>query len=442
MLSAIESAVSAAAAFIWGPPLLVALGLTHLYLTFKLGFPQRHLGTMIRLSVARDPSVAGAVSHWGALATALAATVGTGNIVGVATALALGGPGALLWMWLTGVFGIATKYAESYIAVKYRRESAPGVFAGGAMYVLRDRLGLPKLAALFAVFAAVAAFGIGNLVQAHSIASFTVDRTGAPPWATGLVLAGLTSAVVFGGIRHIARVCQWLVPAMILLYLAACLLLLAKYADRIPDALALVLSSAFSGHAATGGFIGAGIAQAVRYGVARGLFSNESGMGSAPIVAAAARTASPARQALVSASATFWDTVVVCACTGLALLVTGEWTGGAKGAVLTGQAFAHLGPAGPWLLYASLATFCFSTILGWAYYGERGAEYLLGARILKPYRCAWVAAVFLGSTLPLQVVWDFADAANGLMVVPNLVALFLLRQEIADDTRAHFAAQS
>lgn len=440
--SSLESAIAAAASFVWGPPLLFSLVGIHLFLTFRLGFIQRRLGTMIRLSIAPDSSGKGDVSHWGALATALAATVGTGNIVGVATALALGGPGALLWMWLTGVFGIATKYAEALIAVKYRVQRPDGSHAGGAMYVLRDALKMPRLGAVFAALAAIAAFGIGNMVQAHSIADFTKERMGVPGWQTGLVLAALTSLVIFGGIRGIARVCAWLIPLMIGGYLLGCGILLVQYADRIPAALSLVVTSAFSGHAATGGFIGAGIAQAMRYGVARGLFSNESGMGSAPIVAAAARTADPVRQALVSASATFWDTVVVCAFTGLALLVTGEWQTGLKGAALTGAAFAHLGDWGPWFLYASLFTFCFSTILGWAYYGERGIEYLLGHRALRSYRLAWIVAVFLGSSLSLQVVWDFADFANGLMVVPNLVALVLLHNVIAADTRAYFAPKS
>lgn len=439
MLETLETAVAAAASFVWGPPLLIALGGVHIYMTFKLGFIQRRLPTMIRLSFAKDSAGVGDVSPWASLSTAMAATVGTGNIVGVATALALGGPGALFWMWLTGVFGIATKYAETLIAVKYRHTNPDGTQAGGAMYVLRDQLKLPVLGAVFAGLAAFAAFGIGNLVQAHSIASFTTERTGAPGWVTGLVLATLTAAVIFGGIRTISRVCQWLVPVMIVGYMTSCLVLLGKFADRIPDALALILESAFAGHAAVGGFLGAGIAQAVRYGVARGLFSNESGMGSAPIVAAAARSTHPVRQALVSASATFWDTVVVCACTGLALVVASDWSSGVRGVALTADAFSHLGELGPWLLYGALATFCFSTILGWAYYGERGAEFLFGQRILTGYRIAWVLAVFIGSTLSLQLVWDFADVANGLMVVPNLIALVLLRNVIANDTRAYFA---
>lgn len=439
MLKTLETAVAAAASFVWGPPLLIALVGVHLYMTLKLGFIQRRVPTMIRLSFAKDAGGAGDVSPWASLATAMAATVGTGNIVGVATALSLGGPGALFWMWLTGVFGIATKYAETFIAVKYRHTKADGTHAGGAMYVLRDQLKLPALGAVFAGLAAFAAFGIGNLVQANSIADFTTERTGAPGWATGLVLAALTAAVIFGGIRSIARVCQWLVPLMIVGYMTGCLFLLAKFADRIPGALALILESAFAGHAAVGGFLGAGIAQAVRYGVARGLFSNESGMGSAPIVAAAARSTHPVRQALVSASATFWDTVVVCACTGVALVVASDWSSGLRGVALTANAFNHLGELGPWFLYLSLATFCFSTILGWAYYGERGAEFLFGPRILTGYRIAWVVAVFIGSTLSLQLVWDFADVANGLMVVPNLIALFLLRNVIAADTRAYFA---
>lgn len=439
MLKTLETAVAAAASFVWGPPLLIALGGVHVYMTLKLGFIQRRVPTMIRLSFAKDAGGAGDVSPWASLATAMAATVGTGNIVGVATALSLGGPGALFWMWLTGFFGIATKYAETFIAVKYRHTKADGSHAGGAMYVLRDQLKLPALGAVFAGLAAFAAFGIGNLVQANSIADFTTERTGVDGWVTGLVLAALTAAVIFGGIRSIARVCQWLVPLMIVGYMTGCLFLLGKFADRIPGALALILESAFAGHAAVGGFLGAGIAQAVRYGVARGLFSNESGMGSAPIVAAAARSTHPVRQALVSASATFWDTVVVCACTGVALVVASDWSSGLRGVALTANAFNHLGELGPWFLYVSLATFCFSTILGWAYYGERGAEFLFGPRILTGYRIAWVVAVFIGSTLSLQLVWDFADVANGLMVVPNLIALFLLRNVIAADTRAYFA---
>jgi alanine or glycine:cation symporter, AGCS family len=438
-LSSLESAASKVSCFIWGPPLLIALFGAHLFLTFRLGFIQRRLGSMIRLSVARDYKGAGDVSHWGALTTAMAATVGTGNIVGVATALALGGPGALLWMWLTGVFGIATKYAEALIAVKHRVRNPDGTHAGGAMYVLRDVLKMPRLGAAFAVLVAVAAFGIGNMVQAHSIADFTTERFGLPGWATGLGLAALAALVIFGGIRSIARVCAFLIPLMIVGYLGGCLILLVKYSDRLPDAIRLVFESAFAGHAAAGGFLGAGVAQAVRYGIARGLFSNESGMGSGPIVAAAARTADPVRQALVSASATFWDTVVVCACTGLALLVTGEWQGAERGAAITTAAFGHLGAWGPWFLYLALFTFCFSTILGWAYYGERGMEFLFGQRSLRPYRIAWVLAVFLGSSLSLQLVWDFADIANGLMVIPNLIALLLLHNSIARDTRAYFA---
>jgi AGCS family alanine or glycine:cation symporter len=438
-LASLESAVSALASFVWGPPLLVALGGLHLFLTFRLGFIQRRVGTMVRLSLSRDTGGTGDVSHWGALATAMAATVGTGNIVGVATALAVGGPGALFWMWLTGVFGIATKYAEAYIAVKHRVRNPDGTHAGGAMYVLRDALRMPRLGAAFAALVAVAAFGIGNMVQAHSIADFTSERFDMPGWQTGLVLSVLAALVIFGGIRSIARVCAILVPLMIVGYLGGCFVLLFKYIDRVPDAVALVLESAFAGHAAVGGFVGAGLAQAVRYGVARGLFSNESGMGSAPIVAAAARTTDPVRQALVAASATFWDTVVVCAFSGIALLVAGEWTTGAKGVALTASTFEHLGDWGPWFLYAALFTFCFSTILGWAYYGERGMEYLFGHRALLPYRGAWVVAVFLGASLPFQLVWDFADVANALMVLPNLVALVLLHKSIAADTRAYFA---
>lgn len=438
LVSRLESLLGQLSGWVWGPPLLIALVGTHLYLTFRLGFIQRHLGRMIRLAFSPDKAGRGDVSHYGALATALAATVGTGNIVGVATAVAAGGPGAVFWMWMTGVFGIATKYAESLLAVKYRQVTPDGRHVGGPMYVLRDALGLPWLGFAFAVFTAVAAFGIGNMVQVNSIAEFTTERTNLPGWATGLILAALVAAVVFGGLRSIANVTRLLVPAMVVVYVGGCLVLLMLHLDRVPGAIGLILEAAFTGHAATGGFLGAAVAQAVRYGVARGLFSNESGLGSAAIVAAAARSSHPVRQALVSASATFWDTVVVCAISGITLVALGEWTTGARGVLLTGATFAHLGPVGPWLLYVALACFCFSTVLGWSYYGERAVEYLVGPRALVPYRMLWVVAVFVGAILPLQAVWDFADIANGLMVVPNLVALILLRRVLVDETRSYF----
>jgi AGCS family alanine or glycine:cation symporter len=433
----VEAALDWLSGWVWGPPLLVLLCGTHLYLTFRLRFIQRYLGHAIRLSVARDVEGEGDVSHYGALTTALAATIGTGNIVGVATAVAAGGPGAVLWMWLTGVFGIATKYAEALLAIRYRIRTASGAMAGGPMYVLERGLGLRWLGVAFAIFTAVAAFGIGNMVQANSIASLVESTFHVAPWVTGVVLTVLTAVVVLGGIRSIARVCEALVPFMAFFYVVGCVVLLVMNARGIPASVRLILASAFSGHAALGGFAGAGMKEAVRYGVARGLFSNESGLGSAPIVAAAAQTTTAVRQALVSSTGTFWDTVVVCALTGLVIVNSGEWTNAHEGAALTRAAFADMPVVGPVILTVGLLTFVFSTILGWSYYGEKAIEYLFGTRAIAPYRALWVVAVMVGSVASLKAVWAFADIANGLMAVPNLIALLALSGVLVEETRTH-----
>jgi len=421
-----EAVLSGISDWVWGPPLLVLLFGTHLYLTFRLRFIQRHLPTAIRLSFARDAEGAGDVSQFGALTTALAATIGTGNIVGVATAVAAGGPGAVLWMWLTGVFGIATKYAEAVLSVKYRVTNEQGLMCGGPMYVLERGMNARWLAVLFAALTAVAAFGIGCMVQANSIASMLRETWSVPTWASGAVMTVLTAFVILGGIKSIARVCAALVPFMALFYVAGCLVLLVMRADLLPDTVRLIFTSAFSGHAAVGGFVGAGVREAIRFGIARGLFSNESGLGSAPIVAAAARTRNPVRQALVSSTGTFWDTVVVCAMTGLVVVSSMDWTKGLDGAALSKAAFAEVPVVGPSILAVGLLTFVFSTILGWSYYGEKAAEYLLGPSAIAPYRWLWVAAVMVGSVASLPAVWSFADVANGLMAVPNLVSLIVL----------------
>jgi AGCS family alanine or glycine:cation symporter len=436
----LEALLSTLSGWVWGPPLLVLLVGTHLWLTIRLRFIQRFIPLGIRLSFSRD-SGEGEVSPFAALMTALAATIGTGNIVGVATAVALGGPGAVLWMWLTGVFGIATKYAEALLAVTYRTKAADGSIVGGPMVVLERGLGMKKLGVVFAVLTAVSAFGIGNLVQANSIAGLAHDSWGVAPLWTGLVLAGLTAVVILGGIQGIARACSVLVPFMALFYILGCLAVLALNHANLWGTVRLIVDSAFSGHAAAGGFLGAGLREAVRYGVARGLFSNESGLGSAPIVAAAARTRNPVRQALISSTGTFWDTVVVCALTGLVVVGSGEWQAAdaagkaLTGAALTRAAFADIPVLGPLVLSVGLLTFVFSTILGWSYYGERAAEYLWGPRSVKPYRVLWVLAVFAGSVLSLQAVWDFADMANGLMAIPNLVSLLLLQGVLVRQTR-------
>jgi AGCS family alanine or glycine:cation symporter len=435
---ALEALLSRVSGLVWGWPLLVLLCGTHLFLTFRLRFIQRYTGKAIRLSLERSQEGEGDISHFGALTTALAATIGTGNIVGVATAVASGGPGAVLWMWLTGVFGIATKYSEALLSVKYRATTAGGEMAGGPMYVLERGLKCKPLGVLFAVFTAIAAFGIGNMVQANSIAVLLKEcRFHVPTWLSGGVMTALTALVIIGGIRSIAHVCQWLVPFMAIAYVGGCLVLLFMKAATIPETVKLIVTSAFTGQAALGGFLGAGIKETMRYGVARGLFSNESGLGSAPIVAAAAQTRNPVRQALVSSTGTFWDTVVVCAMTGLVVVNSGEWTQGLQGASLTKAAFADFPVVGPVVLTVGLLTFVFSTILGWSYYGEKAVEYLFGKVAVFPYRVLWVIAVMIGSVTTLKVVWDFADIANALMAIPNLISLILLSPVLVAETRQY-----
>jgi AGCS family alanine or glycine:cation symporter len=437
-MQSLESLLSQIADVVWGIPLLVALIGTHLFLTFRLGIIQKHLPHAIRISFTRSHEGTGEISHFGALVTALAATIGTGNIVGVATAVAAGGPGAVLWMWLTGVFGIATKYGEALLSVKYRTVNDDGTVSGGPMYVIEKALGQKWLAVLFAAFTAVAAFGIGNMVQANSIATMLQSNLNVSPWISGGLMTVFTAVVIIGGIKSIARVCEYLVPFMAAFYLIGCAVLLVMGRETLGETIQLIVTSAFTGQAALGGFAGAGMKEAVRFGIARGLFSNESGLGSAPIVAAAAQTDEPVRQALISSTGTFWDTVVVCAATGIVVVNSGEWTTGLKGAELTSAAFADVPVIGPAVLTFGLLTFVFSTILGWSYYGEKAMEYLFGKRAIKPYRWAWVAAVMVGSVASLQVVWTFADIANALMAVPNLVALLLLSPVIASETKDYF----
>jgi len=437
MMKDIENVLNAISGFMWGPPLLILLVGTHIFLTIRLRFIQRYIGKAIRLSFSLRKEGQGDISHYGALVTALAATIGTGNIVGVATAIAAGGPGAVFWMWITGVLGIATKYSEAVLAVKYRIHTPDGFMAGGPMYVLERGMKLRPLAIAFAAFTAIAAFGIGNMVQANSISSLVFETFGVRAWITGVVITALTAVVMIGGIRSIARVCELLVPFMAVFYIIGCLILLLTNLHSIPDTIKLIVTSAFTGQAAVGGFVGAGMREAMRWGVSRGLFSNESGLGSAPIVAAAAQTTSPTRQALVSSTGTFWDTVVVCAMTGLVLVNSGEWTKGLKGAALTKTAFSDVHIVGPIVLTIALLTFVFSTILGWSYYGEKAAEYLFGSQIIRPYRWLWVVAVMVGSVFTLDAVWAFADIANALMAIPNLISLIALNGVIVAETRQH-----
>jgi AGCS family alanine or glycine:cation symporter len=437
------------ASFVWGVPIVALLACTHLFLTFRTGFIQKHIIRAIRLSVAKDPDGQGDVSQFGALATALAATIGTGNIYGVAGAVLLGGPGAVLWMWLTGVFGIATKYGEALLSVKYRIVNDRGQMSGGPMYVLERALKAKWAGVLFAVFAAVAAFGIGNMTQANAIADMVVAKKAILPFefsdmqikfGIGIILSVITALVILGGIQSISKFCTFLVPFMAIFYVLGCLIILAVGWEKIPSTLNLIFTSAFTGQAAVGGFVGAGIKEAIRFGVARGLFSNESGLGSAPIVAAAARTSDPVRQALVSSTGTFWDTVIVCAMTGLVVVGSGDWMQpGMTKASLCDAAFDHLGAFGDFILVGGLLTFVFSTILGWSYYGEKAVEYLVGTKPIFAYRWLWVAAVFIGSVWKSDAVWNFADIMNALMALPNVAALLLLSHIIASETKRYFS---
>jgi len=416
--------------------LVLLLG-THLFLTFRLRFIQRYIFKAIKLSFSRKREGTGDISHFGALTTALAATIGTGNIVGVATAVAAGGPGAVLWMWLTGVFGIATKYGEAVLSIKYRVKNKSGFICGGPMYVLERGMNKKWLGIAFACLTAVSAFGIGNTVQANSISSMIRETFHINPWITGIILTVLTAIVILGGIKSIANACEKLVPFMAVFYIIGAVILLIMKFDTLPGTITLIFNSAFTGHAAVGGFLGASVKEAIRYGVARGLFSNESGLGSAPIVAAAAQTKNPVRQALVSSTGTFWDTVVVCALTGLVLVNSGEWQNGLNGASLTKAAFGHFEIIGPLILAVALFTFVFSTILGWSYYGEKAIEYLLGPKAVQPYRFVWVCMVMAGSVATMPTVWAFADITNGLMALPNLISLIFLSGILAKETKKY-----
>lgn len=429
---------------VWGWGMILLLLGTHLFMTVRTGFIQRKTITKgIKLSVSKEPDADGEVSQFGALATALASTIGTGNIIGVGTAVALGGPGAVLWCWLTGVFGIATKYSESLIAVKYRVKTEDGRMQGGAMYALERGLHMRWLGLIFAVFAGFASFGIGCATQVNAIATVCNENLHINKAVVGIIIGVLTAVVIFGGIKSIARVCERLVPFMALFYVLGCIVILGINYDYIMPAITTICRLAFQPGAAAGGLVGSGIMLAMRYGVARGLFSNESGMGSAPIAAAAAQTRNPVRQALVSSTGTFWDTVVVCLMTGLVLVSTimknpainaNEIT---DGGVLTSLAFDQIPVIGPLILVVGIISFAFSTILGWAYYGERCVEYFAGKKGLIPYRVLYIAVAVIAPVVALDVVWDIADILNALMAIPNLIAVLLLSPVIVKETKRY-----
>lgn len=439
-MDTISTFFSTVSGFLWGWPMIIMLLGTHLFLTLRLRFPQRKIFTAIKLSVKKDKGADGDVSQFGALATALAATIGTGNIIGVATAIALGGPGAVLWCWLTGVFGIATKYSEGLLAVKYRVKTSDGRMLGGPMYALERGMHSKWLGILFALFAALASFGIGSTVQANAISTMVNDQYGVPLWVSGIVVCGFAAAVIIGGVKSISKVCGALVPFMAIFYVLGCIYILFVNHPYVWPAIKLICESAFTTKAAGGGFAGTTVMMACRYGIARGLFSNESGLGSAPIVAAAAKTRNPVRQALVSSTGTFWDTVIICALTGIVIvssIIAYPDIDYHNGAALTKAAFGKIPYIGAPLLTFGLVTFAFSTTLGWSYYGERCVEYLKGRKWMLVYRLLYIISIFIGCVISLDLVWNIADCMNAFMAIPNLISLVGLSGVLVNETRKY-----
>lgn len=439
-LSALVKFFNDFSSLVWGWPMIIMLLGTHLFLTIRLRFPQLYLFKALKLSFSKEGNADGDVSQFGALATSLAATIGTGNIIGVATAVALGGPGAVFWCWLTGVLGMSTKYAEGLLAVKYRVKNSSGEMIGGPMYALEKGLGMKWLGILFCVFTALAAFGIGNTVQANSISLLLNESYSISPHISGLCMSVLTALVVIFGVKGIAKVCTALVPFMAIMYVLGCIYILFVNHAYLGQALNLIFESAFSVRAVGSGFVGTTVMMAARYGIARGLFSNESGLGSAPIVAAAAQTRNPVRQALVSSTGTFWDTVVICALTGLVLvssILAYPDIDHTSDAALTKMAFAKIPYVGTPILSFGIVTFAFSTILGWTYYSQKAVEYLGGRKVMLAYRIVWIIMIYVGSVINLSLVWSFADIVNALMAVPNLISLLLLSGVIVKETRKY-----
>lgn len=453
MIQAVSEAIRAFDDFVWGWFMIILLLGTHIFMTIRTRFIQRKTFKAIKLSVTKDPDSQGDISPFQSLATALASTIGTGNIIGVGTAIAVGGPGAVLWCWLTGVFGISTKYAESLIAVKYRVKAKDGRMLGGAMYALERGLKLKWLGILFALFALFASFGIGSGVQVNAISSimnstfnaggdmkfmFMNREISVASLIVGIIVAIITAVVIFGGIKAISKVCELLVPAMAAFYVIGCIIILIMNFNYLGDALALIIKSAFTTTAATGGFIGSTIMIAARYGIARGLFSNESGLGSAPIVASAAQTRNSVRQALVSSTGTFWDTVVVCLMTGLVLVSSviknPAMFSGADGDKLTFTAFQQIPYIGTPILVIGIIAFAYSTILGWSYYGERCVEYLFGRKGMIPYKLVFILVLFIAPIISLDMVWTLSDIFNALMAIPNLIAVILLSGVVVRET--------
>lgn len=434
-----EQFVSNFNGWIWGWPMIIALFGCHIYLTVRLKFPQRKLLTGIKLSVSKEDDASGDVSQFGALVTSLAATIGIGNIVGVATAVALGGPGAIMWCWMSGILGIATKYTESLLSMKYRVKGDDGMMRGGPMYVIERGMGAKWrwLAILFAVVTIFAAMGIGSTVQSNAFAVVVESSIGIPKYVSGIFISLAIACVLLFGVKGIANVCTRLIPFMTILYVAGCIYILFINSSYVLDAIELIVTSAFSPQAAGGGFAGAAVMTAARYGIARGLFSNESGLGSAPIVAAAAKSRNPVRQALISSTGTFWDTVIICALTGIVLvssMLSDPEISATGNGLLTEAAFRKIPYIGTAVLTLSLATFSFSTILGWSYYAEKAVQYLGGKPMLRLFHICWIIVIFLGATMNLQLVWNIADVMNAFMAIPNLISLIVLSGVAARET--------
>lgn len=432
--------------FVWGPPMLILLVGTGVYLTirtnffsiFRLGYVLKN--TLFKM-FSKEQHGVGEITAFQAVATALAATVGTGNIAGVATAIATGGPGAVFWMWVSAVFGMTTKFGEVVLSIKYRETTADGRYVGGPMYYIQNGTGQKWLAMIFAGFGALAAFGIGNMVQSNSVAASLKETFNVPPLVTGVVLAVLTALVILGGIKRIGKVTELLVPFMAAIYIVGALFIIILNGSHIPEAFGLIFANAFTPTAAVGGFAGATLAKGIQKGIARGVFSNEAGLGSAPIAHAAATTDHPVRQGLWGVFEVFVDTIVICSMTALAILVSGLWDSGATGAQLTTQAFNESIPGGGYIVAIGIMLFAFSTILGWSYYGERCAEYLFGKKAIMPYRILWIPFVIVGSIGGLNFLWDLADTLNGLMAIPNLIGVVILSPVIISLTKEFFAKE-
>ncbi|MBV7317546.1 sodium:alanine symporter family protein [Shewanella sp. NIFS-20-20] len=448
-MDTITSVIKVVNGWVWGTPMLVLILGVGLFLSLGLKLmPILKLGTGFKLLwdgriPDKDENMKGEISPFNALMTSLSATIGTGNIAGVATAIFMGGPGALFWMWCTALVGMATKFSEAVLAVKYREVDDNGNHVGGPMYYIKNGLGQKWawLGTLFALFGSIAGFGIGNTVQSNSVAAALSANFDVPAWITGLILMVLVGLVLMGGIKRIADVAGKLVPLMTVFYITAGLAVLVVYADQVPAAFALVIDSAFNPVAAQGGFAGAAVWAAIRFGVARGVFSNEAGLGSAPIAHAAAQTNNPVAQGLVAMLGTFIDTIIVCSITGLAIVVTGAWTSGEDGAALTSLAFSHALPIGNYIVAIALAIFAFTTILGWSFYSEKCVQYLFGIRAVKPFRLLWTLAVPLGAVSSLKFIWLLADTLNAMMAIPNLIALTLLSPVVFALTKAYFTKQ-